>query len=274
MSAPRCACASSTGRTQQEIGDEIGVSQMQVSRILRGALERARLLGPARDVRARRRRVGRPRFGHRRLIDLAIQLDPRARPGGRGHRRGAALGRPRRRPGASSFPAIVGPLLLVTALGHSAGSPRRRRTAWCLGLVALAGFAAVYGLVAARAGWGPSLVAGWAAAAVLALAAGRSGAGPAAGFLLATGALLGALRVLPRAGATRAPARAAARARADGGHRRPRGRARRRRRRGSARSRAASWPPCRRWRRCSRSPRTGTRDALPCSTCCAGSSPA
>ena len=32
------------GRTQQEIGDEIGVSQMQVSRILRGALERARLL--------------------------------------------------------------------------------------------------------------------------------------------------------------------------------------------------------------------------------------
>jgi RNA polymerase sigma-B factor len=41
------------GRTQQEIGDEIGVSQMQVSRILRGALERARLLAgrktPARE---------------------------------------------------------------------------------------------------------------------------------------------------------------------------------------------------------------------------------
>ena len=35
------------GRTQQEIGDEIGVSQMQVSRILRGALERARVLGQA-----------------------------------------------------------------------------------------------------------------------------------------------------------------------------------------------------------------------------------
>ena len=34
------------GRTQQEIGDEIGVSQMQVSRILRGALERARVLAP------------------------------------------------------------------------------------------------------------------------------------------------------------------------------------------------------------------------------------
>ena len=32
------------GRTQQEIGDAIGVSQMQVSRILRGALARARLL--------------------------------------------------------------------------------------------------------------------------------------------------------------------------------------------------------------------------------------
>jgi RNA polymerase sigma-B factor len=32
------------GRTQQEIGDEIGVSQMQVSRILRAALARARIL--------------------------------------------------------------------------------------------------------------------------------------------------------------------------------------------------------------------------------------
>jgi RNA polymerase sigma-B factor len=35
------------GRTQQEIGDEIGVSQMQVSRILRGALARARILAQA-----------------------------------------------------------------------------------------------------------------------------------------------------------------------------------------------------------------------------------
>ncbi len=35
------------GRTQQEIGDEIGVSQMQVSRILRSALERARVLAQA-----------------------------------------------------------------------------------------------------------------------------------------------------------------------------------------------------------------------------------
>lgn len=35
------------GRTQQEIGAEIGVSQMQVSRILRGALARARILAQA-----------------------------------------------------------------------------------------------------------------------------------------------------------------------------------------------------------------------------------
>ena len=35
------------GRTQQEIGDEIGVSQMQVSRILRAALARARILAQA-----------------------------------------------------------------------------------------------------------------------------------------------------------------------------------------------------------------------------------
>ena len=151
--------------------------------------------------------MGRPRFGQRRLIDLAIQIllapalaaaatfaAPRW-----GDRAGGVV---------SSFPAIVGPLLLVTALGHSARFTAQAANGVVLGLVALAGFAASYGLVAARAGWGASLLAGWVAAALLALAAGRSGAGPTAGFVLAVGALLGALWVMPRVeSGARAPAR-------------------------------------------------------------------
>jgi hypothetical protein len=108
----------------------------------------------------------------------------------------------------SSFPAIVGPLLLVTALGHSAHFTAQAANGVVLGLVALAGFAAAYGLAAVRAGWGPSLLAGWVAAALLALAAGRSGAGPGTGFTLAVAALLASLWVLPRVeSAPRPPAR-------------------------------------------------------------------
>jgi len=148
--------------------------------------------------------VGRARFGQRRLIDLAVQLilapalAAAATLAARrwGDRAGGVV---------SSFPAIVGPLLLVTALGHSARFTAQAAHGVVLGLVALAGFAAAYGLVAARAGWGPSLAAGWVAAAVLALVAGRSGAGPAAGLVLAVSALLGALWVLPRAAPARRP---------------------------------------------------------------------
>ena len=108
----------------------------------------------------------------------------------------------------SSFPAIVGPLLLVTALGHSARFTAQAANGVVLGLVALAGFAAVYGLVAARAGWGASLLAGWVVAAVLASAAGGAGVGAAAGFVLATSSLVGAYCVLPRADdGVRAPGR-------------------------------------------------------------------
>ena len=152
--------------------------------------------------------MGRTRFGHRGLIDLAIQilLAPALA--------GASTVAARRwgdRAGGlvSSFPAIVGPLLLVTALAHGARFAGQAANGVVLGLVALAGFAAVYGLVAVRAGWGPSLLAGWAAAAAPALAAGGSGAGPTAGFVLAVGSLAGAYCVLPRGTeGARAPARA------------------------------------------------------------------
>ena len=142
--------------------------------------------------------MGRPRFGHRRwVIDLAIQIV--VAPALAGVSTLAARRWGERAGGlVSSFPAIVGPLLLVTALGHSAGFTARAAQGVVLGLVGLAGFAAAYGVVAARAGWGPSLLAGWIAAAVLALAAAGSGVGPVAGFVLAAGSLLAALRVLPR----------------------------------------------------------------------------
>jgi hypothetical protein len=151
--------------------------------------------------------VGRPRFGQRRLIDLAVQLilapslaAAATLAARRWGDRAAGL--------VSSFPAIVGPLLLVTALGHSARFTAQAAHGVVLGLVALAGFVAAYGIVAARAGWGPSLAAGWIAAAVLALAAGRSGAGPVTGLVAAVGSLLGALWLLPRtAPAQRPPAR-------------------------------------------------------------------
>ncbi|MDP9344479.1 MAG: hypothetical protein M3P44_01940, partial [Actinomycetota bacterium] len=45
----------------------------------------------------------------------------------------------------SAFPAIVGPVLLVAALAHSARFTAQAANGVVLGLVALAGFAAVYG---------------------------------------------------------------------------------------------------------------------------------
>lgn len=52
----------------------------------------------------------------------------------------------------SSFPAIVGPLLLVTALAHSGRFTAQAAHGVVLGLVALAGSAAAYGLVATLVG--------------------------------------------------------------------------------------------------------------------------
>lgn len=44
-------------RTQSEIVERIGISQMQISRILRGATVKTERTNPVRDPRRRRRRV-------------------------------------------------------------------------------------------------------------------------------------------------------------------------------------------------------------------------
>src|SRR3954469_24369532 len=71
----------------------------------------------------------------------------------------------------SAFPAIVGPVLLVAALQHGATFAARTANGTLLGLVALAGFALVYGRRAAgRRGWPATLAVAWAAAGALGLA--------------------------------------------------------------------------------------------------------
>src|SRR5919199_644874 len=98
----------------------------------------------------------------------------------------------------SAFPAIVGPVLLVSALEHGAAFAADAAAGTLLGLVALSGFALVYGRVAARAGWVPSLLAAWGAAAVLAAAAGAIGAGTLGALAAAVLSLAAARRALPR----------------------------------------------------------------------------
>jgi hypothetical protein len=85
----------------------------------------------------------------------------------------------------SAFPAIVGPVLLVAALNHGAAFAARAANGTLLGLVALAGFALVYGRAAERAGWRASLALAWVAAGVLGLAVGAIAAGPPAGLAAA-----------------------------------------------------------------------------------------
>ncbi len=91
----------------------------------------------------------------------------------------------------SAFPAIVGPVLLVTVLQHGTAFAARAANGTLLGLVALSGFALTYGRVARRRRWPASLAVGWIAAAVAALAVARAagGAGAPAGLLVAIGSL-------------------------------------------------------------------------------------
>ena len=105
----------------------------------------------------------------------------------------------------SAFPAIVGPVLLVSALEHGAAFAADAAAGTLLGLVALSGFALVYGRVAARAGWPLSLLAAWAAAAALAAAAGAIGAGPLGALAAAGLSLAAAHRALPSGGAAAPP---------------------------------------------------------------------
>src|SRR6185437_9072530 len=79
----------------------------------------------------------------------------------------------------SAFPAIVGPVLLILALGHGRAFAARAADGTLLGLVSLAAFALVYGRLADGHGWPAAVVAGWVAAALAALGvgaiAGRTG---------------------------------------------------------------------------------------------------
>jgi hypothetical protein len=118
----------------------------------------------------------------------------------------------------SAFPAIVGPVLLITAFDHGAAFAARAANGTLLGLPALGAFAVAYGRAARRRGWAASLVAAWVAAALTALAVGlcAHGAGSPAGLLVAATALIAATRALPPTGASAQPGSEAASPRAGG----------------------------------------------------------
>jgi hypothetical protein len=99
----------------------------------------------------------------------------------------------------SAFPAVVGPVLLITAQDHGAEFTARTATGTLLGLVALAGFSVAYARAAMRTRWPASLTAGWMCAALLGLLAQSIGSdvGLASALLCAGLALAAAHRALP-----------------------------------------------------------------------------
>jgi MFS family permease len=98
----------------------------------------------------------------------------------------------------SAFPAIVGPVLLITAHEHGPAFAASAANGTLLGLVALSGFAAAYGRAAQRWGWRAGLAVAWAAAAALGLLVGAVAADPPAGLAAAVVSLVLAHRALPR----------------------------------------------------------------------------
>jgi hypothetical protein len=120
---------------------------------------------------------------------------------------------PRLAGAVAAFPAIVGPLLLVTTLEHGSHAAARAAAGIVLGLVGLAAFAASYGRCARRHAWPTSLACGWLAAA---LAVGAASllvppATPLLGAVISTAALVGAGLALGRGGEPPAPMPAGAR---------------------------------------------------------------
>ncbi len=102
----------------------------------------------------------------------------------------------------SAFPAIVGPVLLIAALGHGPAFAAHTADGTLLGLVALSAFVLGYGRAALRWRWPGSLAIGWLCAGISALAAGAlaAGARPPAGLLVAAASLGLAYRALPAGG--------------------------------------------------------------------------
>jgi hypothetical protein len=67
----------------------------------------------------------------------------------------------------SALPAVVGPLLLITAQQRGAAFAARTATGTLLGLIALAAFTLVYARAAVHGRWAVSLFAGWGCAAAV-----------------------------------------------------------------------------------------------------------
>lgn len=104
---------------------------------------------------------------------------------------------PRRGGLVSAFPAIIGPLLLVTAIEHGSPAAARAASGTLLGLAGLAAFISAYGRTAARRSWAASLLTGWVAAALLAGGLALwGGAGWPVNVLIAGASLLLSLWVL------------------------------------------------------------------------------
>ncbi|MGN6169093.1 MAG: hypothetical protein ACTHQQ_13125 [Solirubrobacteraceae bacterium] len=100
----------------------------------------------------------------------------------------------------SSFPAVVGPLLLITYQERGPAFAARTATGTLLGLVGLAAFVLAYAWAATRAGWVTSLIAGWTTAGLVTVTVDLTGA-PAllpVGFVAAVVATASAQRALPR----------------------------------------------------------------------------
>jgi hypothetical protein len=99
----------------------------------------------------------------------------------------------------SAFPLIVGPVLVLAAQRHDAAYAAQVARATLLGLVALSGFALMYGRSATRFGWVGSLVIAWAAAGALGTLAGRIEAGLLGALAAATLSIAVARAALPPA---------------------------------------------------------------------------
>ncbi|MEA2169291.1 MAG: hypothetical protein QOF76_2591 [Solirubrobacteraceae bacterium] len=108
----------------------------------------------------------------------------------------------------SAFPAIVGPLLLITVHLHGSASTARAATGTLVGLVGLSAFATVYGRVSQTRRWPVALTAGWIAAAVLTVPLGTFTPGLPGALILAGASLTGAVATLPQSRAWNSEPRA------------------------------------------------------------------
>jgi hypothetical protein len=104
----------------------------------------------------------------------------------------------------SAFPAVVGPVLLITLQQHGAAFTARVANGTLLGLTALSAFVLAYARVAVYAGWGVSLFGGWMSAAIVATLVGWLGRGVGfpVGLVLAAASLAAAYAGMPAGSAT------------------------------------------------------------------------